>query len=90
MLSICSRLIRTSCIPALLSSKRLESDALETRDLGLEEAKVHERRTTEVLALDVPYAGTVNREDRHSLAVRAPDQDLTKLAASQKAEGAQE
>jgi hypothetical protein len=69
------------CIPTLLSSKRLKGDALEARHLGLEEAKVHERRAA-VLPLDVLDARTVDQEDRDTAAIHASDQDLPKLTAT--------
>jgi hypothetical protein len=71
-------------MPALLSSERLEGDRLQARDLGLEEAKVHERRAAVVVPLDVGDVGTVDQEDRDAAAVRASDQDVAQLAAAQK------
>jgi hypothetical protein len=74
----------SSCIPALLFSERLESDALEARDLGFEEAKIHERLSPVVLTFDVFDVGTVDQEDRDAAAVRASDQDVAQLTATQK------
>jgi hypothetical protein len=78
-------LIPCSSIPTLLSSERLESDALEARDLGLEEAKVYERRAAVILSLGVVDA--VDLEDRDTAAVGASDHDLAQLAATQKPKG---
>jgi hypothetical protein len=74
-------------MPALLSSERFEGDRLQTRDLGLEEAKVHERRAAVVVPLDVLDVGTVDQEDRDTAAVRASDQDVAQLTATQKPKG---
>jgi hypothetical protein len=76
-----------SSIAALLSSKRLEGDALEARDLGLEEAEVHQTGTVEVLALDVLDAGSIDLEKRDRPSVDEPDHDLAQLAATHEAEG---
>jgi hypothetical protein len=43
-----------------------------------------------VLALDLGHARAVNHEDRHPLAVHAPDTDVAQLAATHESEGAQE
>jgi hypothetical protein len=75
-------------IPALLSSKRLEGDALKARYFGLEEAKVHERRAAVVLTFDVVDA--VDLKHRDAAAVRASDDDVAQLAAAQKPEGSEE
>jgi hypothetical protein len=90
MASICSRLIRRSCITALLSSKRLEGDALEARDLGLEEAEVHQTRTLEVLTLGVVDAGAVDPEESHRTTVDQPDDDVAQLTAAHEPEGTEE
>jgi hypothetical protein len=90
MASICSRLIRNTCIPALLSPQRLESDALEARDLGLEEAQVHQARAVEVLPLHVLDPIAFDCEDGDALAVGPVDLDIADLAATQQPEGAQE
>jgi hypothetical protein len=82
-------LIRRS-IPALLSSKRLESDALEARDLGLEEAEVHQTWTVEVLPFDIVDTGGLDAKERHRPAVDVPDHDLMQLAAAHEAEGPEE
>jgi hypothetical protein len=87
--SIPSLVIRRN-IPALLSAKRLPSDALEARDLGLEEAEVHQTRTVEVLPLDVVDAGRLDAEERHRPAVDVPDEDLVQLTAAHKAESTEE
>jgi hypothetical protein len=75
-------------IPTLLSSKRLEGDALEARDLRLEEAEVHQTRAVEVLPLDVVDAGSLDLEERHRPAADAADHDLAQLTATHEAEGA--
>lgn len=62
---------------------------LQARDLGLEEAKVHQART-EVLSLDVLDARAVDREDGDGPAVDAADQDLAQLAAAHEAESPEE
>ena len=43
-----------------------------------------------VLALDLGHAGAVDHEDRHPLAVHAPDLDVAQLAAAHEPEGTQE
>jgi hypothetical protein len=73
-------------MPTLLSSKRLESDALEARHLGLEETNVDERRTPVVLPLRFFHAGALDREDGHALAVAAGDLDSGQLAATHQTE----
>jgi hypothetical protein len=79
-------LIGRSCIPALLSAKRLKSDALEARDLGFEEAEVQKTGTLEVFPRDVVDARGVDAEERHRPAVDVPDHDLMQLAAAHEAE----
>jgi hypothetical protein len=75
---------------ALLSSKRLEGDALEARYLGLEEAEVHQTRTLEVLTLDVVDAGAFDPKKGDWPAVDQPDDDVAQLAASHEPKGAKE
>jgi hypothetical protein len=53
-----------TCISHLLPAECLESQVLQTRHLGLEEAQVHEGGATVILALDVIDAGAFNPEDR--------------------------
>ena len=43
-----------------------------------------------VLALGIRHPGTLDAEDRHALAVHAPDLDVAQLAAADEAEGSQE
>jgi len=40
-----------------------------------------------VVPLGTRHAGTLDAEDRHALAVYAPDLDVTQLAAADEAEG---
>jgi hypothetical protein len=61
---------------ALLSSKRLERNRLEARDLGLEEAEVHQTGTVEILALDVIDARGIDLKERDRPSVDEPDHDL--------------
>jgi hypothetical protein len=75
---------------ALLSSKRLESDALEARDLGLEEAEVHQTWTVEVLAFGIVDAVAVDPEEGHGTAVDQPDNDVAQLATTHEPEGPEE
>ena len=43
-----------------------------------------------VVPLDLSHAGAVNHEDRHPLAVQAPDTDVAQLAATHEPEGPKE
>jgi len=43
-----------------------------------------------VLAFDLTHPGAVDHEDRHPLAVHAPDLDVAQLATAHEPEGAQE
>jgi hypothetical protein len=79
-----------TCISTLLPSERLEREILQTRDLGLEETEIHERRTAVVLPLELFHSRALDAEDRHASPVHAPDLDSPKLAASYEPEGPEE
>jgi hypothetical protein len=79
-----------TCISTLLPAERLECEVLQARDLGLEQAQVHDRPAAVVLPLEVFHAGALDVEDRHPPPVDAPDHDAGELAATREPEGPEE
>jgi hypothetical protein len=80
-----------TCIsPPLVFADRLKGGVLQPPDLGLQEPQVDHGRSTVVIALGVGHRLTRDAEDRDAPAVGPAHLDVQKLAAAQKAEGAQE
>jgi len=75
---------------ALLLPEFLESQVLETCDLGLQKPQVHDGSAPVVVALNFVHRRALDVEDGHASAVLAPDLDLDELAAADEPEGAQE
>ena len=59
-------------------------------NLGLEEAQVYDRRAAMVLTFDVLHPLAFDPEDRHPLAAKAADFDVSQFAASHEPEGSKE
>src|SRR5260370_9594385 len=78
-----------TCISPLLLPERLESQALQAGDLGLQEAQVDQRRTTVVLALHLLHALSLDAEDGQPPPVDAAHLYAAKLTAAGEPEGAQ-
>jgi hypothetical protein len=61
-------------VPLLLTD-RVESCVLQPAHFRLQESQVHRRRSTVVLTLGVRHARTLDPEEGHTAAIRAPDLD---------------
>jgi hypothetical protein len=74
-----------TCI-SLLLSQGPKGPVLQSSDLELEELEIDARPSPVVVTLGFRYLGARDLEDRHSAAVRAPEQDVHELAAPRERE----